>query len=623
MAVPAGFLGSVVRPVVFILVMGLFAAAAFAGGCTGAGPDKNATAAPPGNATATPPAVSGDPATAGYYAAAGPYDYESGLQRMPEVRTAVMGEDEIARYRTLLGTISAKDPGAARWVAGAGLFAEDRKVTDDELAFASAVSEKKDPLRILVTPWARDGAGSADAGYAKDAWYPSGEYGYLTDDLQAIESARGPVDPTAKERLRRIITASAGDYELRKGICIIDEYGVPPKDAFGRPVPAYNTQLAVLMDLLKTTDVPPEYYRVALAAGIDYGAVETVGDNAVRANLPGYVKDQVAFTMETDRVIRQNGAGWQAKDYPLEADIALLWGAAGTMRPWPFFLDRSLAPDAKPWGHPSFESDFFSAPMGTTDFDWSFVSTKNLKAMQEMMTGEVLPGTLRAYIAGGYRGSYNVYEDAQKFSRRHLDYPGGKPVFLRDRTSINLDWQNYTKTQRFDSACYSGDLFFHGVDENACYDKLLDEKTLARSINVAALPGAAMKHREDGVTLSTYTHLPVLLTYDHDRHALAAFPSEKNAADKYNRAISHHTHLGSEEGRLVLENLYFAAVRIPWDNFAEKDLFSRVYMDGTTTTDYSYAIKGGFIPATDAISSLPSGYLFRHRYAVLVDYEKR
>ena len=204
---------------------------------------------------------------------------------MPEVSTGVMKQSEIESVQGPAGQTQCQRSGSSRWVTGMGLFAEDRKISDNEMAFVEAVVKKEDPLRILVTPWVRDGIGSQESGWAADTSYPTGEYGYLTDDLQKIESARGPVDTATKEKLKSIIKASETDYELRKGIAIIDEYGVPAKDVFPWQVPAYNTQLDVLLDLLKNSDVPPEYYRLALAAAIDYGAVETIGDTDVRANL--------------------------------------------------------------------------------------------------------------------------------------------------------------------------------------------------------------------------------------------------------------------------------------------------------------------------------------------------
>jgi hypothetical protein len=528
-----------------------------------------------------------------------------------------------ARYRALIDTLNTKDPGAARWAVGMGLFAEDRKISDAENKFVDAVVKKDDPLRILVTKWAMDGIGDSEAGWAAEASFPAGEYGYLTDDMQVIESVKGPVDPKAKEALKAIIRAADSDYELRKGLYLIDEYGVPDKTCFTYPVPAYNTQLSVLLDLLNTSDISPGYYRVALAAGIDYGAVETIGDAGVRAYLPGYVKDQVGYTVETDRLLKGRGVSWQAADYPLDADIILLWGAAGTMRPYLYTSNtEKYPPDYQPWKHPSWESEFYHSPMEIADFEWSFVSLKTLQEMRDEMVQHGIPPTLTEYIAAGYKGKYNEYRDVKTNYRSILNTTAGTPVYSRDRTNVNLDWENYQKTGVFDSACYSGDLFFHGVDENACYDKPLDEKTLSRSVNVAALLGAAVKDREDGVTITTFTHLPVLFTFDLNGSVLSAYPGEKSAVDKYNRAISHHTHIASESNRLVLENIYYAIVQVPWSNYADRDLFSKVYMDGVSPTIYPNTAKGGFIPATDALYRLPSGYLFRNPIASVIDYAK-
>ena len=105
------------------------------------------------------------------------------------------------------------------------------------------------------------------------------------------------------------------------------------------------------------------------------------------------------------------------------------------------------------------------------------------------------------------------------------------------------------------------------------------------------------------------------VSYEH-------FPEEKSAIEKYNRAISHHTHPVSDPKKPVLENVYFAVIQVPWDNFSDKELFSRIYMDGTTPLEYNKNVPGGSIPTTDAIRKFPSGYLFRSHFAAVIDYEK-
>ena len=140
------------------------------------------------------------------------------------------------------------------------------------------------------------------------------------------------------------------------------------------------------------------------------------------------------------------------------------------------------------------------------------------------MVAKGIPPTLNEYIGAGYKGKYNAYREVKTNYRSFVNTTAGNPVYSRDRTNVNIDWENYRKTGVFDSACYSGDLFFHGVDENACYDKPLDEKTLSRSVNVAALLGAAVKNREDGVTITTFTHIPVLFTFDSNGSVTSCIP---------------------------------------------------------------------------------------------------
>lgn len=471
------------------------------------------------------------------------------------------------------------------------------------------------------------GIGPQHAGSAANISFQEGEFGYLTDDLQKIESLKGPVDPLVKDKLKSIVRASLNDYELRKGIYLIDEYGVPASDRtfYHYTVPEYNTQLSVLLELLKNEDVPPEYYRVAVAAAIDYGAVEIIGDEEVKENLTKYVSDTVHFTIETDRLINEKGIGWQAKDYPLEADIALAWGAAGTMRPYAYSRnDENYPPDYHPWNHPAWDSDFRVRPMKMADFRWSFVDIRTLEEMRQEMMGMNPPKTLAEYIKNGYKGRYNGFQDYKTYNRLFVNYTSGYPVYRRDKTNVNLDWENYRETGLLDSACYSGDLYSHGIDKNACYDKPFDEKTLSRSLNVASFLGAAVKNREDGSNIFTFTHLPVLLTFDQNDSSLKVFSEDVSSMKIYNQEMYHHTHRESDRSKLVFENMYYAMISVPWDNYSYKNLFSKFYMDGMDPLEYRPANQGTTkvsIPITENIS-FPSGYIFRSPYASVTDYEK-
>jgi hypothetical protein len=615
-----------------LLLATLLSVAILTCGCTSPEPGKNpqvtnSVQAPGSNASSVDLGINDTiPDAYHYRTSAKLYQYETDLQKMPEIVSGYMKQNEISRYQSLLDKLNSKDPDAARWVVRMGLFAEDRKISDDELAFADAVAMNDDPLRVLVSGWARSGISPQSSGYAANVSFQDGEYGYLADDLQKIESLKGPVDPATKDKLKHIVRASLNDYELRKGLYLIDEYGVPAPDRgfYQYPVPAYNTQLSVLLDLLKNKDIPPEYYRFALAACLDYGAVETVGDEEVKKNLPKYVSDTVDFTIETDRLIKEQGYNWQAKDYPLEADMTLAWGAAATMRPYAYSRnDEEFPPDYHPWNHPSWESDFRVKPMNMVDFRWSFVDLQTLREMRQDMMGKNLPRTLAEYIRSGYKGRYNEYQDLKIFNRRFVNYTAGYPVYVRDKTNVDLDWENYRNTGILDSACYS-EFYLHGIDKNACYDKTFDEKTLSRSMNVASFLGAAVKNREDGITIFFFTHLPVLLTFDQNDSSLQPFSEDISSMKIYNQEMYHHTHRESDRSKLVFENMYYAILPVPWDNYSNRNLFSKFYMDGMDPLEFQPASKGTTkvsIPITEMIS-FPSGYIFRSPYASVTDYEK-
>jgi hypothetical protein len=156
----------------------------------------------------------------------------------------------------------------------------------------------------------------------------AGKLGYLADDLQGLPGILDGIsseEAEAIKQLEAIVKSSKEDYQLRKGICLIDEYGVPDQELFIFRVPNHNTSLQALFNLAQDREIPEDYYKPALASGLDYGFVVTIGNDEVDAAVRNYVPQIFDHILETDQIIKQHGADWQAKDYPLEAAIGLVW----------------------------------------------------------------------------------------------------------------------------------------------------------------------------------------------------------------------------------------------------------------------------------------------------------
>ena len=155
--------------------------------------------------------------------------------------------------------IKNRDYEAAKWVLEIGLFMEDKSISKTEKKFIDTVQNKPDLLRILVTRNVLDGITSSDLKWVKNFNPPNSKpYGYLTDDLYNLPEIKDGISDDEKKAIQEIeaiINDSIIDYQLRKGICLVDEYGVPNQNMFSFNVPNYNTQLQALFHLVKNRNV--------------------------------------------------------------------------------------------------------------------------------------------------------------------------------------------------------------------------------------------------------------------------------------------------------------------------------------------------------------------------------
>jgi len=246
--------------------------------------------------------------------------------------------------------------------------------------------------------------------------------------------------------------------------------------------------------------VPEEYKRIALAAAIDYGAVITIGNENVKKLVREYVPKTVDFITETDKIIKDNGAEWEAKDYPLEADIGLVWDAPGGM--------IYMTPDVKV-NQPCWYYVFQDRQMNSEDFNWLFPNEQTKKEMRNWMIG-------KGFVSGNakdkaidknykeYQNRFlNCYDDGIDkimadlndyvyFPRVHFNdvehdwfndsatnlvEVGGKKIYVEDISNMNWQWEYFKETGKF---------------FGACPDDAHVESSLSKSINVPAVMGGMM-----------------------------------------------------------------------------------------------------------------------------------
>lgn len=499
-------------------------------------------------------------------------DLASEFYKIPEVYTKETPQDEISKYVDLVYKISQKDQDAAKWVLGMGEFIEDKKISNEEQEFVSyIVQNKPDLLRILVSKDVIDGITNKDLDWAKGFSPQKGEFGYLTDDLYNLPDIKDGFDEQEKEAVNEfkgIVESSKTDYELKKGLYEIDEYGVPDQSMFKYDVPEHNTQLQVLLHLLEDRNVPEEYKRIALAAAIDYGAVITIGDENVKQQVRKYVPETIDFIIETDEVIKDNGADWQAKDYPLEADVGLVWGAGGTMLPIPY--DEEIKGS---WGLClSWENTFRDRQMDLEDFKWSFVSRDTLKEMRDFMINEGHANeNIEKYIDGGYKGSFFHPGKEKSFEPLIID---GKKVFIKHNTNPDWQWEHYKKEG-----------YFLGI----CLDRALVEKTLGKSINIDSIMGHVLIPKDNHIRGHTFA-----LFYDQDNDALKTVPCELVGSIK--DTVNEDTTRGTD-------NYYYGHIHTPWDNLRNKYVWDKFYQEKITEDDSSVS--------TIPVEGIPHGYIWR------------
>jgi hypothetical protein len=322
----------------------------------------------------------------------------------------------------------------------------------------------------------------------------SGKFGYLTDDLLNLPEINGNIskaDTNALRQIEAIVKASITDYQLRKGIYLIDEYGTPNQELFSFEVPRHNTQLQVLYWLAQSRNIPREYFKVALAIALTYGSVVTIGDDEVGKAVRSYVPKIFDFVIETDEIIKQHGADWQAKDYPLEADIALVWHGPGQ-----FYPNEKVDVG---WGTFNWYRIYSIEKKGTMDlmdFDYLFPRVNTLKEMRNFMLQNFLSGNKPSEVNMAfeveqmkYRFLYNdkideicadlddyIFVNAEHFNS-NINWPinvEGRNLFNSYICNLDWQWENFKNNNEF---------------VGCCVDNAHVQSGLLKSINISCLIG--------------------------------------------------------------------------------------------------------------------------------------
>lgn len=346
-------------------------------------------------------------------------------------------------------------------------------------------------------------------------------------DLPEIKDGISAAEAQAIETIKQLFQSS--DPEVQQGLQLISKYGIPPENA-GKymptyPIPDYNTQLQALFWLALDRDIDEDYDRMAVALALDYGIVATYGDDQVDEAAKQYICQVYDYVRETDQYLRDKSLDWEAKRYPLETDMLLVWGACG-MR-YPTFYEHVGQTGKTPWTH-FWYAEFQERPMNIEDFNWLFVS---VEALKEMRDWTVQKGFARNDIG---RVADNIDSYAGKNLHYYTDKPGVPPSYVEVEGKItpgcrlsNPDWQWKSLKEKNE---------FLGN----CEDTLYVVCMLLKSLNIAGGKG--------NVKAEGFGHA-VILYYDVKGDVLRTTPNQLGIIDRH------------AEGEIV-----YRYYHLPWDN---------------------------------------------------------
>ena len=509
------------------------------------------------------------------------FDLSEGLDKMPEFYTEELSDEIRIQYRDLVAALSID---AQKWIVSTGRFLEDKRLDANEVELLRVLSAKEDPLFYLTMPEIMYGVSSYDVSrIERDNTRPE-DYMYLRDDVEILEQ-RGFISVAARESLDRIVCLAESDYELRKGLYLINHFGYPRATATAYATPDFNTQLFLLGVLLEN-GVPVGYERLAVAAALAYGTLITIGDEAVQDVVPDYAHSLIEFIADTDSIVKAEGAHWQAKYYPLEAAIMLAWGAPGTN----YRTDVYSQPLA--W-----TDVFVSKRMNVEDFNWHFVSIDTLVEKRKWMVGMGFvdvtvndPAIDMEWVRHSFPSKYSNRVDVVMDKLNDYLYFGKNHFRGNPREIINVDgreviagginspdwqWRHFRETGMFHGSC--------GENTNA-------EAMLSKAISIASCHGLVYASEPEG---GIYTH-GVIWYYDSIEGMVRTTPCQ----------VYFYETTGHPSSPPVSHDGYDY---IPWDNFyasgrfqADRSKCNLVYQRDAQTAHTAFA-KG-----------YPSGYVFRY-----------
>jgi hypothetical protein len=446
-----------------------------------------------------------------------PWTLEGAIEKLPEVYTEAVTPQTVEQYTQLL---SAMPEEARWWITGMGWGLEDLELDANEVALLELLIEKNVPtaMSILTSPDIIDGVTWSEVTWAQ-GYEVESLAALLQDDIDELLT-QGLLSDEGLAGINRLIEMAAANFEVAKGLYLIDNFGYPDQSLFWYAVPSYNTQLTMLGYLVQQ-GISDGYEIVAVSAGLAYGPMLTIYEDNLWSFVETYVEETISFYVGTDTLLRDRfEAPWQISDYPLEASVALVWGGPGSLYPgqitdWPGA--RRLAPS-------SILTIAQKRRLNESDWDWMMVSLPNMVEMREMMTSllstrglgasEGLPDAakfINDYIQPGCIGCPRMdYQEFDWGPQGRIITVEGRPIVPGSIGNMNWEWEQFKETGKFYG--HSGDGYIVGYLQHSVGISAFQPRPIRHSI--APHVNAYYSSSEDKwYTTETYDRWPEVVRF--------------------------------------------------------------------------------------------------------------
>jgi hypothetical protein len=511
---------------------------------------------------------------------------DGAIAKLPEVYTEAVTPETVAQYTQLLSALPEE---AQWWITGMGWGLEDLELDANEIALLELLVEKNVPtaMSILTSPDIIDGVTWGEVAWAQ-GYKVESLAALLQDDIDEL-LAHELVTEKGLPGINELMEMAATDFEIAKGLHLIENFGHPNQDLFAYQVPDYNTQLCVLGRLLEL-GVPQGYEVVAVAAALDYGSLWTIAGEEVRASIPDYAHTRISCQEETDQILQEGRikikgavslftpATWQADHLPLEAQITMIWGAPGDLYPaeydeWERDPNGNVNASTGPLR--SFLRAFRNRPMSPEDFEWSFITPATKAGMRGyLLENDFLnPQTASNPDKLMEKIWYFYSKDPRNYSP--IGMPGwpnspehelidGRDVFPSYVGNIEYQWWRFSTGKRFRGS--SGEAYIGGY--------------LAQALNVPNISLGLRNHTSG---------------YFHPHSAVFRVTESENRTDV-------------ASGSAKTDNLdVFGWWQVPWNNFR------------ITHGNHFRLWFTRPLPYTVGEDGLPPGYIYRANVAEICD----